>query len=117
MGFPTREYFAELIERILNDAVLGFFALVSLFLLVAPAVFPLSAVGLHVLLVIEYVIVLLFAVEYVAGFVLAPDKKRFVLNRWRIIDGLIVVGAGVALLPGIPNLLSNSNVQPSQPAD
>ena len=96
------------IEKVLNDAVLGFLALLSLFLLITPLVFSLSNTGLQVLLVIEYLIIALFALEYLAGFRLAKNKREFMLNRWRIIDALIIVLALITFFPIIPDLLRNS---------
>jgi len=101
---------ARLIERTLNDAVLGLFALLSLFLMVAPGVFELSGAGMRALFAVEYAIISMFALEYGAAWSLAPDKRRFALNRWRIIDALIVVAALLALLPVGPDVLRSSPV-------
>ncbi len=99
---------AGFIERVLNDAVLGFLALASLFLMFAPSVFAMSVDGQAVVLTVEYVIIVLFALEYLAALALAPDKRRFTLNRWRIIDLLIIVAALIALFPVGPDVLRNS---------
>lgn len=99
---------AEFIERMLNDAVLGFLALASLFLMFAPSVFAFSPATLDRLFGVEYAIVTLFALEYLAALILAPDKLRFVTNRWRVLDVLIVAAALIALFPVGPDLLRNS---------
>ena len=101
---------ARFIERTLNDAVLGFFALISFFLMVAPSVFTFSDAGIRTLFVLEYAIVLLFALEYGAGWALATDTRRFARNPWRIIDVLIIVAALIALLPIGPGVLRNSPI-------
>jgi len=101
---------ARLVERVLNDAVLGFLALLSLFLMVAPLVFDFSETSARDLFAVEYGIILLFALEYGAAWALAPDQLRFVSNRWRIIDALIIAAALVALLPLGPDVLRNSPV-------
>lgn len=98
------------IEDSLNDAVLGFLALLSLFLLVSPTVFSFSPDGYRVLFAFEYLIVFLFATEYIAAFVLAERKSLFVINRWRLIDALIIVFAALALLPVTPDVLRSSPV-------
>jgi Mg2+ and Co2+ transporter CorA len=98
------------IERLLNDAVLGFLALVSLFLLFAPSVFALSPASAIALATAEQIIVLLFAVEYIAGFVLATSKRQFLLNRWRLLDALIIAAAIVPLFSAGPDFLRNSPV-------
>lgn len=99
---------AQLIERLLNDAVLGFFALLSLFLLITPFVFPLSPAAGDALLAIEYAIIGLFVLEYGAAWALADDKSAFMLNRWRLIDAFIIVAALFTLLPVGADILRNS---------
>ncbi len=101
---------ARLIERFLNDAVLGFLALLSLFLMIVPSVFALPAAGSRAVVLAEYAIVALFALEYLAGMALAPDRRRYVLNRWRILDLLIILAATLALLPAVPEVLRSSPV-------
>jgi Mg2+ and Co2+ transporter CorA len=101
---------ARSIERLLNDAVLGFLALVSLFLLVAPTVFTLSSTAARTLEFAEHGIILLFAIEYLAGLSLAPQKARFLTNRWRLLDALIIVAALIPLFPAGPDFLRNSPV-------
>ena len=99
---------AKLIVRLLNDAVLGFCALLSVFLLAADAVFPLSAAAIRALSCVDYGIVLAFALEYSAAWTLAEDKRRFMLDKWRIVDLLIIAAALVAFLPIAPDLLAHS---------
>jgi Mg2+ and Co2+ transporter CorA len=98
------------IPKFLNDAVLGFLALVSLFLLFAPSVFTLTPTTSAALAAAEQSIVALFAVEYVAGFILAANKQLFVLNRWRLLDALIIAAALIALFPAGPDFLRSSPV-------
>ncbi len=99
---------ARFIERTLNDAVLGFFALLTLFLMIAPSVFQLSSAGLRTLAGVEYTIIALFALEYAAAWARATDKRRFALSRWRVIDVLIIVAGLAALLPVGPDVLRSS---------
>ncbi len=100
----------QIVKKMLNDAVLGFLALLSLFLMISPMVFSFSPQGHRVLFAFEYLIVLLFALEYLLALVLAANKQRFIFNRWRIIDALIIIFAVLALLPVTPELLRNSPV-------
>lgn len=99
---------AKLIVRVLNDAVLGFLALSSLFLMIAPLVFDLAGPGELALAAAEHVIVCLFALEYVSAFSLASDKWEFVSNRWRILDALIIAAPIFALFPFGPDALRSS---------
>tara|TARA_R110000737_G_scaffold92482_1_gene125391 strand:+ start:4298 stop:5671 length:1374 start_codon:yes stop_codon:yes gene_type:complete len=98
------------IDKMMNDAVLGFLALLSLFLMVAPSLFQLSPAGESWLFVIEYVIVILFLIEYLVACICATNKRQFVFNRWRILDALIIITAFVSLLPIVPDILRNSPV-------
>ena len=100
----------QFIKRALNDAVLGFLALVSLFLLITPSVFALSAAAMRGLAIAELAIVGLFAIEYLAGVLLATDKTRFLLNRWRLLDAVIIIAAVVPFFPAGPDFLRNSPV-------
>ena len=97
-----------LLDKFLNEALLGFLALLSLFLIFVPAVFELTPAGAQWIAALEFGIVAAFAVEYISAFVLAADKTRFVLNRWRVIDLLIISGALVAFFPATPDFLRNS---------
>lgn len=99
---------ARFIERTLNEAVLGFFALLSLFLMIAPSVFQLSPTGMQALVAVEYGIISLFALEYAAAWLGATNKRSFMLNRWRIIDLLIIFAAPAAALPLGPDVFRNS---------
>jgi Mg2+ and Co2+ transporter CorA len=97
-----------MIERLLNDAMLGFLALLSLFLMVMPSVFSLSPAGERLLVIAEQTVVALFALEYLAGFALAAEKQRFVTNRWRLLDALIIIAALFSLFPAGPEFFRNS---------
>lgn len=88
--------------------MLGFLALVSLFLLIAPSVFTIQGSSELALAVVEYLIIALFALEYLAGFVNAADKSGFVSNRWRLLDALIIIAALLALIPSGPDMLRNA---------
>ncbi len=106
MNWRTR--WPERVERVLDDAVLGFLALLSLFLIFVPSVFELGPEGEGLVLAAEYGIIGAFALEYLAGFALAPRKRLFLTNPWRLIDALIIVAPLVALLPAVPELLRSA---------
>lgn len=101
---------ARFLTRALSDQVLGFLALLSLFLLLAPVAFSLSQDATSPLAPIENAIVLAFALEYVAALWLSSGKRSFVLNRWRIVDALIIASALLAMLPVGPDVLRHSPV-------
>ncbi len=100
----------RLMTRMLNDAVLGFFALLSLFLILTPAVFALTGSELYALSIVENLIVLLFFLEYSCALWLAEDRTKFVRDPWRILDAMIVIFALIAVLPVVPDALRNSPV-------
>lgn len=100
----------HLIKRYLNDAVLGLFALISLFLLLTPYVFQVSTFAQSAISVVGYAIVMMFAIEYFAGLAAAKNKSQFVLDGWRIIDALIIASAIVAATPVVPDVLRHSPV-------
>ncbi len=99
---------AAKIKHLLNDNVLGFLALMSLFLGLAEAIFP-TASGNHPYLTgLEMAILVIFSIEYFAGLYDATDRRAFIVNPWRLLDAMII-GAGVlSLLPAVSNLLSNT---------
>lgn len=98
------------VQHFLNEAVLGFFALVSLFLLAAPYVFPMTPAAESATTLIEYAIVALFAVEYFSALAAADNRSEFLLDGPRIIDALIITSATIAVLPFVPDVLRNSPV-------
>ncbi len=98
------------IRHWLNEATLGFLALLSLFLMAVPAVFHLGAQAEAWVALIEYGIVGLFALEYALALRQAEEKHAFVRNRWRLLDALIIVAALVSLLPVASDLLRSSPI-------
>lgn len=101
---------ARFFSVLLSDAVLGFLALLSFFLIFMPSVFLLSDSEILVLEAVEYLIISLFVLEYSTAFFKSPDKGDFLVNPWRLVDALIIVLALAALLPGVPELLKNAPV-------
>lgn len=98
------------LSRILNEELLGFLALSSLFLGLVPSVFSLSAGSLDLLAGPEWFIIAVFALEYFAAFARASSRLSFVLNPWRILDACIILMGVLALTSAVNNLLRNSPV-------
>ncbi len=96
------------VQSVLDEAVLGFLALLSLFLGIAPAVFPLSTAALTGLVIAEFVVVGLFALEYLAGLARADSKRAFASGPWRVLDALIIAAALVSALPAVHGALRSS---------
>src|SRR5438067_817747 len=49
-----------------------------------------------------------FALEYGVHLALAPDRRAYVLNAWRIVDALIILAPLVSLLAFAPDALRSS---------
>lgn len=93
--------------RILSEAVMGFLALGALSLGLVPLLFPVPpgvAAGIDLA---EWIIVGLFALEYVAHLAVAPDRARFVADPWRILDAAIILAALASLLPFVSDSARN----------
>lgn len=102
--------YTRIIERYLSEAVLGFFALLSFFLFIAPFVFALNDEAQFMVAALEYVIILLFVLEYLSGLLLAKSKLSFFTDGRRVIDLLIIVSALIAFIPFMPDVLKHSPV-------
>ncbi|WP_339720068.1 CorA family divalent cation transporter [uncultured Paraglaciecola sp.] len=102
--------YKQLIERYLNDAVLGFFALLSLFLFIAPLVFEFNEFANVFVAALEAAIVLLFVFEYVSALLLSHNKREFLIDPRRLIDIFIIVSALIAFIPFVPDILRHSPV-------
>ena len=96
------------IQNLLSEGVLGFFALVSLFLGLVPAVFELTSGDRILLSIAEISIIALFAVEYGLGLKKASSRTLFIRNPWRILDALIILAGILSMMPAVTNLLGNS---------
>ena len=96
------------IATLLNEAVMGFLALAALGVGLAPLLFPLSEGVEQVFDAVEWAIVALFAIEYVANFMLAPDRRAFALQPWRLLDAAIILTPLLSLLPAISDAVRST---------
>src|SRR5688572_22727622 len=87
---------------------MGFLALAALCAGVAPLLFSLPAGLARAIAVAEWAIIALFAVEYAVHLALARDRRRYVLNPWRILDAIIILAPLVSLLPFAPEWARSS---------
>ncbi len=90
----------RLAARVLNEATMGFLAIAALASALVPELFAVTPSTEGALLAADWVIIALFAAEYVVQLALAEQKRRFVLNPWRLLDLLIIAGPFVALASG-----------------
>ncbi len=98
----------ERIDRMLNDAVLGALALISLFVGLAPFVFDTTSSIVSILDRVELGIVALFALEYTAALLTTSERWKFVRNPWRLLDALIVGLSLASLFPIAHSVLRNA---------
>ena len=96
------------LARCLTEPVMGFLALAALSAGIAPMLFPMPAWLAQSIAVGEWLIIGLFALEYLVHLALADDKRAYMRNPWRIVDALIVVAPLLSLLPWAPNFLRSS---------
>jgi len=95
---------------LLGEVFLGFLAIVAAALTLIPLLFNVSSRTNELLEAGQWLIILLFAVEYGMGAVEAPSKRRFVLNPWRLVDAATIVIPLLTLIPGASGLLRSSPV-------
>ncbi|GAA0852313.1 CorA family divalent cation transporter [Aliiglaciecola litoralis] len=88
-------------DELLSDALLGFLAMVTLFLAITPFIFTLSKDVEATINFVENLILVTFLAEYLLSLLLAPDKKKFVLSFWRILDAFIILIGFMSLLPAV----------------
>jgi hypothetical protein len=104
----TQKTVSTCVEGLLNESVMGFLALLALFLGLAPSAFVIHPHVETLSLWAEMTIAALFAIEYMAGHAQAPCKTEFVRNAWRLLDALIVIAALISLLPIVHPALRSS---------
>jgi Mg2+ and Co2+ transporter CorA len=96
------------LARLLNEPVMGFLALAALSAGIAPMLFVLPGWLDRAIAVGGWIIIGLFALEYLVHLALAEDRLAFVRNPWRIVDLVIIVAPLVSLLPVAPDFLRSS---------
>lgn len=94
--------------RLLNEAVMGCLAIAALSCALVPLLFSVSPAMDRALDGAEWVIVAVFAVEYVVNLGLAKDRRKFALDPWRLLDVLIIVAPFVSLLPQVGDAARSS---------
>lgn len=99
-----------LLARIFNEATMGFLALAALAAALVPLLFDVGAGAMAVLDVAEWVVVAAFAIEYLLRYATAPDRRRFFLDPWNLLDLVIVVAPLLSLLPQVSDLARSSPV-------
>ena len=74
------------LASVLDGVVTGFMALAALGRGVAPLLFELPSHAERGFDAAGWLIIALFALEYIAHFAVAADRRRFALDPWRMLD-------------------------------
>ncbi|HEY5909409.1 MAG TPA: CorA family divalent cation transporter [Verrucomicrobiae bacterium] len=98
------------LKALLGEVFLGFLAIVAGGLTAIPLLFKVSAAADRWLEAGQWVIILLFGLEYAFALARAESKRRFILNPWRIIDAATILVPLATLIPGASDLLRSSPV-------
>ncbi|WP_164840433.1 CorA family divalent cation transporter [Collimonas arenae] len=85
----------------MNESTMGFFALASLSMGVAPFLFDLPRTVEQGFNIANWLIIGLFALEYGANFALASDRREFVLAPWHMLDVVIIIAPLFLLIPTV----------------
>jgi hypothetical protein len=96
--------------RVLNEAVMGFLALVALATAIGPLVFDVSPTTDRVLSVVEWVVLGLFVVEFIVQYNVAEDRSAWLRSRWRIVDAVCIAGPLLSLLPQVSDSMRGALV-------
>ena len=88
-------------SRVLNEAVMGFLALVALATGIGPLVFDVSPATDRLLDFVEWVVLGLFIAEFAVQFQVAKDKSAWLRSPWRLVDAICIGGPLLSLLPQV----------------
>lgn len=87
---------------------MGFLGIVAMATALGPLVFAVPVRGRFWLLVLEWVLVGLFAADFINRGLTAPNRRLWARSPWRIVDMLVVIGPVLALLPQVSDWASES---------
>ena len=97
-------------SRVLNEALMGFLALLALATAIGPLVFDFSPATDRLLNVIDWVVLALFIAEFVVQFTIARDRSAWLRSPWRIVDAICIGGPLLSLLPQVSDTLRGALV-------
>jgi hypothetical protein len=81
---------------VLNETLMGLLAIAALGMALLPVLFDVSDRVVAFLEVAESAIIAVFLVEYVVHLLLAPSKKDYVRNGWRVLDLITIARPALA---------------------
>lgn len=108
--FPLDAWPRRLAAFLLGESLLGFLAIVAVGLTLFPVLFAVPPT-VHVAVdTLQWLIIAWFAVEYIVAGLLAPAKRAFLLNPWRVLDVLTILIPLTSLLPNVSGAVMSSPV-------
>jgi magnesium transporter len=100
--------FIRFLERLLNDGVMGFLAVLGFGAAMAPFAFDIGPSVGKALNAIEVTVLAAFIVDLTVGFIVAPDRGRWLRSPWRIIDFVCILGGIASMLPAVSGAAGSS---------
>ncbi|MGB9601597.1 MAG: magnesium transporter CorA family protein [Verrucomicrobiia bacterium] len=86
---------------LLSETLLGFLAIVSVALTIAPSIFILSDQSQVVIEIIQWCIIGLFGIEYFYGLFTTTDRQNYLKNGWKLVDlGTFLIPL-LTVIPGV----------------
>jgi Mg2+ and Co2+ transporter CorA len=98
------------IARVFNEAVMGFLALVALGIALAPFALSVNPALDWTLNTAEWVIIAIFALDYLVTLVLSPRPGAYARSFWGLLDLAIVLGALISLFPWVSDELRSTPI-------
>jgi len=96
------------LARVFNENVMGLLALVALATALGPMAFDVSPGVERALTVVEWVLVGIFAAEFVISGWVAPDFRKWIRSPWRAVDAATILGPVAALLPQVSDAVGGA---------
>lgn len=100
----------RLVAFLLGESFLGFLAIVAVGLTLFPMLFAVPPAVHAALDGVQWIIIAWFAVEYLVALALAPAKRAFLFNPWRLLDLATILVPLAALLPNVSQAVLSSPV-------
>lgn len=103
-------HWRRILHVLLGEAFLGFLAIISAALSLAPMLFPVTPSTSALFESLQWGIIGLFALEYVVALSFSPDKRSFLRNPWRILDLVTIFVPLITLFPEVSDMLRSAPV-------
>ncbi|OAI40045.1 hypothetical protein AYO40_05220 [Planctomycetaceae bacterium SCGC AG-212-D15] len=98
------------IGRLLSETFMGLLAIAALGAALMPELFDLPPGVTTIVDDVGCAIVGVFVLEYVVHLLLAPNKRAYICNGWRVLDLITIVAATLSLLPSVTDALRHTLV-------